>query len=287
MSGTDTDVTALKQRLEQERRNRALAAVRAGAIWVLLPTVLAAVYLTFIASPQFKSVAIVTVGSGSESSSNSRPDPVRDALTLRDLMGSADMLAHLDANAGFSQHYTSADVDWMSRLSASAGSETRLASYQKNVELYVDERSGNVHITVIAFDPDAAPRLANALIDRTRELVAGLDNDRRSQALDAAAAEVDRARTALPAPVASDSVPDFEGRVAEESYRLAVRALADARRQDLAQQRRLDVLAAPSAPDQPAGPLKLRAVFTTGALALFLYLIVSLLLASVRDHARM
>jgi capsular polysaccharide transport system permease protein len=134
--------------------------------WVVVPTLLAALYLFAVARDQYQSVATLVVHGSAANTS---------AVMLREYLQSRDILARLEQRKKFSQHYAE-HGDLVFGLADDAGSETRYAAFRRVVSVRHDASSGVVTLVVRAFSPVAAHDFAQAVVDegeRFMESVAG------------------------------------------------------------------------------------------------------------------
>lgn len=130
MSSTETMPTgAIRARAMRRTRARRLL-LRVG-ILVGVPTLIGILYYGVLASKQYESVSTFTVqsadgglGGGFETLLGALPASGvgRDVLVVRDYIASRDMLAHLDSEYGWTEHFQNPEHDWLSRLAADASS---------------------------------------------------------------------------------------------------------------------------------------------------------------------
>ena len=190
--------------LPKKRRSLGLRKVPLGFLIVVgLPTVLAAFYYLFIASPQYVSEARFVVRSANSaqpstmglalnvaglSPSSSETFAVHEYLTSRDSLKQIDERYELRKLLGMSK------VDILSRYPRpweSATSESLFKAYMRALEVGYDSTSGISTIKVTAFTPRDAQRLNQALLENGETLVNHLNV--RSAANAVKDAERDRA----------------------------------------------------------------------------------------------
>lgn len=88
-----------------------------------------------------------------------------DLLLLRDHLLSADMMIKLDKTLNLRQHYSSHDIDYLSRLSAADVPMEKFVSYMlKRIEVEYDDYASVMRIKVQAFSPDTAKQIAELLL---------------------------------------------------------------------------------------------------------------------------
>jgi len=280
-----TGVKELRSRLVREKRDRAKSALLRMLIWIALPMVLASIYYSVLASPVYTSTVVLGVSSGALQDAQDVDQSLRNAYVVRDLMISHDMLAYLESEQGYSDHYDSLEIDWLSRLSEDAGTEQRFDHYIKHTQFHVDERAQSVTLTVDAYDPVQAQNLSQAVVDEAGRRLSVLDDTVYKDYLNSVTTQTEDAVASITR--SPGSAETFDVDVAEEQYQMAVRALASARSMESSHRRQVRIISGPSLPDQPSGPPRLRGVVTVSSFAVCIFVIVSLLVASIRDHARM
>lgn len=325
MNAPQDSLVAVADKLKQERQARRRRVLLQLLMFVAAPTLVATIYFGLIASPVYSSEFVLSIQSASGSSedgSRAKGD-LSDAISMKTFVDSREMLKRIDADGSFSEHYSSGDIDTLSRLPSSAGSESRHRYYARRVSARVDERAGDLRVEINAYAPEAAVELAQEILAETKAKVSSLHAETRDREVASAQAEFERTRAALvaarraltkarrskpsllnnddasqvtpPSDGSKDAAPredlledaEFEFKLAQADYDQAVRALSDARRLAVQQTRYVDVIAPPSAPTEPSGPLRLRTIVATLLIAFAFYSIGSLLLASIREHARL
>lgn len=308
MSTNQDSIVAVAEKMRREKQARARSILIQLGIFVLLPTLLATAYFGFLASPRFDSKMLIAVRAGVSTGADVTSDPTKDAAEISDYAESHDSLRAVGEAIDLDRVYSSPEIDRLSRLSPSAGSESRNRYWVSHVDVRMDDRSGHLKITVTAYDPNDAHEVAAALLDHLEERVGRLHAQAREDALDSAQTAVKDARDDLvearlalaksrpptpaigeaPAPPTREfAAAELDLSLAETQYENAVHELSDTRRANLATRRYVEVVAPPSQPDQPTGPLRLRTIVTAFLVSLAVYAIGSLLLASIREHARL
>ena len=173
-------------------------------LWVVvLPTILAAIYYGLIASDIYVTEAKYAVrtseqsfvpnsilgsvlGTGGESASE-------DATIVSDYILSYDMLAELDKQLDLRKHYTSHDIDFLSRMDKDASKEDFLDYYTDMVKIDIDSTSNITTLQVKAFDPKLSRKLAEVIMKQSEDLVNKLSNRIIEDTLRFARNEVDKA----------------------------------------------------------------------------------------------
>lgn len=180
------------------RRARGRRLALRVALFVLLPTALAAVYYGVIATAQYESYSLFTV-----QSSEARPtlgvegllagitggNAGHDALTVRDYVLSRDMLQRLDKDLRFIDHYKAGTSDWFSRLAPDASFEDSYEYYAGKIYADYDQTTGAVTLRVRAFSADKAIAISQSVLASSEEMVNKLSERQRHDRI--AYAEVD------------------------------------------------------------------------------------------------
>ena len=190
---------------------------------VVLPTALCAAYLYLLAAPRYDSEISFVVRSPATSLSNQISSAVQgssivrssdDAYIVQTYMLSRDAMDYLIENAGLMEAFQrpEADLFWRWPPPFRKPSHERLYDhYQRFVDVDYDHSTGVATLTVQAFRPADAQKLADALVRRSEALINGLGERSSADAIASAAAEVQSAETR--AQKALDGITEFRNRV--------------------------------------------------------------------------
>lgn len=172
-----------------------------------VPTLFAILYYGFMASDMYVSEAKVAVRSAKSGLSTNGltallSSPVlssggQDSMVVMDYVSSLDIVDKLRDRADFIKHYSSPDIDYISRLKSDATRQEILRYYLERVNVQRDTMSDVLTVKVRAFTPDMAQQIASLIIELNEELVNTLSNRMEEDAIQSARAEVDRAVTHL------------------------------------------------------------------------------------------
>ncbi len=175
---------------------------------VVLPTVLAGLYLGFVAADRYASEARLLVRDGSSLSPaatsgfslDEGPKGVGgdDAYAVREFMLSRDGMRLLLDKAGLRQAVMRDRRDPLWRfpgLLNGASDEALYRYYRSIVSVDYQTTTGLIALRVQAFDPEDARRMATVLIDGAEALVNRLNERSRSDAVRLAEREVARSRS--------------------------------------------------------------------------------------------
>lgn len=182
---------------------------RAFLFVVLLPVLLAALYLGPVASSQYVSEAHFVVraaGSGEAVNSglgqllgmnSAAPSSQTESLALGDYLTSHDAVAALQRRLQLANLFQRPEVDWLSRLRDRPAPETLLKFYRRQVSLHYSSETGITTMTVRAFRPEDAYRIASTLLDIGEARVNTLNKRAYDDALRVARAQLADAEAEL------------------------------------------------------------------------------------------
>jgi capsular polysaccharide transport system permease protein len=172
-----------------------------------VPTLIAAIYFGLIASDMYVSEAKVAVRSAKSGLSTNGltallASPVlssggQDSLVVMQYATSLDIVEELRRRVPFVEHYSSPDIDFLSRLDAEATREEVLQYYLERVNIQRDMVSDVLTVKVRAFTPEMAQDIASLIIRLNEQLVNELSSRMEQDAIAAARTEVERAVTHL------------------------------------------------------------------------------------------
>ncbi len=267
------------------------------AMFVAFPTLVASGYYGCLASPQYESVSVLKVESDNSG---------EDAGIVRTHILSRDMLALLVEDHGFLDHFQDDDKDWWSRLDGDAGSEEAYDYFLDHVK--VKKRKGQFTLRVRAYSAEAAQTFSHAIITAAQIRLDGMSRqlreDRMKVAQDRLADTQERLievrariEALRPAAAKPEALPDhnqvaryqqamLEKELLQASYEEAFKALERLRSEASQTRRYLATISAPSMPTAPTHPRRFWGILTVFALASTLLIVVSLIIAGVREHGQ-
>lgn len=149
---------------------------------IIIPFLVAVVYLTLFAADRYVSSSQVVVRQQESGSQGTMPgiamlmgavDPVsrEDTLYLKEYIISHDMLAILEQKLGWTAHYAGKWTDPFFDLSKDATQEEKLAFYQKLVNTEYNETTGLLTIKVEAFTPEYAESVLQEILLQSERFV--------------------------------------------------------------------------------------------------------------------
>ncbi|ETF04375.1 ABC transporter permease [Advenella kashmirensis W13003] len=151
---------------------------------VVLPLILAIVYYTMFATNRYVSVAEVAVrqtDNANPAISNApglalllgatNPTSREETLFLRQYILSNDMLALLERELGWTEHYSAQYKDPFYWLNSGASQADKLAFYQKVVKAHFDDETGLLEVQVEALDPDFSRKALDLILKESEHFV--------------------------------------------------------------------------------------------------------------------
>ncbi len=176
---------------------------RPFAFAVLLPTLLAALYLFLVAAPQYVSESRFLLRGPQRPATSLLGEALNqsgfrsageDTAGLRDFLLSHDAVRQLRERTDLVAIFRRPEADPLSRLwSAAPEAERLLAHYRRQVKAVVDQDSGITTLRVRSYRPADSLELSRALLALGEARVNELNARLREEALRAARTELDRA----------------------------------------------------------------------------------------------
>jgi capsular polysaccharide transport system permease protein len=146
------------------------------AIFVLLPFLIFSFYQLILASPRYESQAKLIV---KEPNGMATLDPAMaimsgfgvssgnsDIELVKAFIYSTDMLSYIDQELSISEHFSSNEYDFFSRLSAQSSNEDKLSFFQDRVLVEIDDQSQIISVFVQAFTPEFSHLISKTIVAR-------------------------------------------------------------------------------------------------------------------------
>lgn len=186
-------------------RLRHVALMLSFLLMVAAPLGFVTWYLTEKAADQYHSVVAFTVRSedspapfellgaltGSGGSSGT------DAEILHEYIQSQQMVEKLDADLDLRAIYNRGGDDWLFELGENRSVEDLHWYWGWATDVAFDNNSGLIEVTALAFDPEDAQRIAQAVLDESNVLVNRLSDEARADAIRFAQADLEEAEARL------------------------------------------------------------------------------------------
>jgi len=199
-------VEAIRRDLVSRRRRKGGRMVLRLMLFVIMPTLIAAWFLFFRATPLYQSQSVFMVqgaetgqspsGGGLLSLFGGQGGPkIFDSIAVQSFILSRDVLRRLDEEQGFIAHFQSSEIDWLHRLPTNVSFEEAFEHYERMVKVSFDPGEGVLNMSLVATTPEDAERFSKAIISYSEDMVDALsdpirkDTERDAKA-NLAAAEV-------------------------------------------------------------------------------------------------
>ena len=200
-------------------RSRFSPAIKAVLAAVLLPTLLSLLYFGLWASPMYIAEARFAVR-GTENSGAagglaalllpSGASVGADAHIVAEYIQSPDIMEAIDGELHIFRHFSSREYDLISRLAADATRDERLSYWNWAVKPSFDPETGVIALSVRAYDPVTAQKLAEAVLTKSEALVNAMSRRAQDDAIALAISEVKTAEQRVSA--AQDAMRAFRDR---------------------------------------------------------------------------
>ena len=200
-------------------RSRFSPAIKAVLAAVLLPTLLSLLYFGLWASPMYIAEARFAVR-GAETSGAagglaalllpSGASVGADAHIVAEYIQSPDIMEAIDGELHIFRHFSSREYDLISRLAADATRDERLSYWNWAVKPSFDPETGVIALSVRAYDPATAKKLAEAVLTKSEALVNAMSRRAQDDAIALAMSEVRTAEQRVSA--AQDAMRAFRDR---------------------------------------------------------------------------
>ena len=169
------EVARIREEISSRRKRRSFLMATRLAVFVVLPTLLAAWYFFVIATPLYATNSAFIIqqaepsapsggGLGGLLGGGSPLGGVQDSVTVQSFLQSREAMRRLDAQEGFKAHFSDPAIDPLRRLAAGATDEAAYRLYRRNVQISFDPTEGIIKMEVSATDPATSERFSRALI---------------------------------------------------------------------------------------------------------------------------
>jgi capsular polysaccharide transport system permease protein len=189
------EIAQIQKDMVRQRRRRMRALLVRLFIFVVIPGILAGFYYARIATPLFatSSEFLIIKNDGGSSSgllSGTQFATNQDAIAVQNFLLSKEAMLRLDDDIGFRNHFSSPNLDFLTRLDPDSSIEAAHSLYLKMVRIGFDPSEGILRMEIRAADPETATRYAQALIDYAEDRVDHLSKRKRDAALNEAQQEL-------------------------------------------------------------------------------------------------
>jgi capsular polysaccharide transport system permease protein len=183
-------VKSIVHNADQRRLKRMQALLKRLCIFVMLPTILSALYYGFIASNMYESETqfIIHIGNLQSATNN---------LTTQHYIQSREALERLNQDYDFIKSYQSKRLDFLNRLPEDVDFDTAYNYYRKLIKISLDPISGIVTMKVRAPTAHKAKVYANALLHYADDTIGKISDGFRNEQLKFAKKELAEAENRL------------------------------------------------------------------------------------------
>ncbi len=174
------EVSRIQREILRRRQEKSAQLLMRMAVFVGLPTVLAAIYFYAIATPFYATKSEFVIQQSEPSGPASglggmlKGSPLAnstDSITVQGYLQSQAAMMRLDEDNGFRSHYSSPEIDILQRLDPDASNAAAYKKYRRNVKISYDPTEGIIKMEVIAADPQVAVDISKSLIGYAEEQV--------------------------------------------------------------------------------------------------------------------
>jgi capsular polysaccharide transport system permease protein len=151
--------------------------------FVMMPSLIAAIYYFFIASGQYISetrMVVRTIGVSEQFDTSEKREGrsviggdslTQDSYIVANYLKAPQIVRKLDAEIGLRGFFSRDGIDALSRLSRDASFEDLHKYWTRHVDTYVDGPSGIIIFTVRAFSPEESVAISKAALAASNEMI--------------------------------------------------------------------------------------------------------------------
>lgn len=175
-----------------KRRKKKLALLAARMfIFVGLPTLLAAWYYSFVATPLYatKSEFIIQTAEPAAASgiggllTGTPAANMQDSITVQSYLMSKGAMLRLEEDVGFRSAYEAESMDPIQRLQPGSGEDAAYKFYSKKIVISYDQSEGLIKMEVVAPKPELAVEWSEKLISYAEEQVDHMSKRKRENTM--------------------------------------------------------------------------------------------------------
>lgn len=172
------EIIRIQQDIIRRRRRNFLMLVARLSVFVFLPTIVAAVYYFFVATPMYATRSEFVIQQADSQAGGigslfrgTQFATSQDSITVQAYLQSRDALLRLDQDLGFKEAFSAPGIDAVQRLDPAASNEEAYRLYQRMVQIGYDPTEGIIKMEVIAPAPDLSEKFSKALLGYAEEQV--------------------------------------------------------------------------------------------------------------------
>ncbi len=166
------EIIRIQQDIARRRQRRLMMLAARLFAFVGIPTILAAFYYLFVATPLYATYSTFQIQQAEKASSSgagglfggTQLATNTDSVSVQSYLTSRDAMLRLDQDLGFKEAFQDPTVDPILRLAPDATNEQTYKLYQDLVKIGYDPTEGVLNMEVIAPDPQLSEEFSHALI---------------------------------------------------------------------------------------------------------------------------
>jgi capsular polysaccharide transport system permease protein len=191
-------------------------------IFVMLPSLAAAVYYSLIASGQYVAetrMIVRTIGVSEQFDTSEKREGrsmiggdslTQDSYIVANYLKSPEIVRKLEKEIGLRGYYSHEDIDWLSRLSPDASFEELFRYWEQQVDTYVDGPSGIIIFTARAFSPEDSVHIASSALNAADDMVKKISEKAKGDLVDRVESDVNASLSDYR--VALDELRDYQNK---------------------------------------------------------------------------
>lgn len=198
------EIRRIQRDIARRRRRRLVLLMARLAVFVWLPTAIAAWYFFVVATPLYATNSEFVIQQADSAGAAQMPGlgsmfsgtglaTQQDSVTVQSFLQSREAMRRLDADHGFKAYFQSEAIDPIRRLAPDASDEAAYRLYRRMVQISYDPTEGIIRMEVVAADPATSERFARALVQYAEEQVDQLTQRLRENQMRDAMASVEMA----------------------------------------------------------------------------------------------
>ncbi|MEM6388946.1 MAG: capsule biosynthesis protein [Pseudomonadota bacterium] len=175
------EIMRVQRDIAQRRRRRLTLLAARLSFFVLLPTLIGAIYFYTIATPLYATHTEFKIDKNESSPAGGGGlgglfggtglATATDSITVQSFLQSREAMLRLDEELGFREHFSNPEIDALTRLAPDATNEDMYRVYRRNLTIGYDPTEGIIRLEMRATDPLTSQAFSEALIGYAEERV--------------------------------------------------------------------------------------------------------------------
>ena len=173
------EIRRIQKDIARRRRKNLASLMGRLAMFVILPTVAAGYYFYVMATPMYGTHSQLVIKQAEASAGGGLGSLFQgtglatqtDSTTVQSYMTSLEAFIRLDADHGFTEHFSSPDIDSFQRLDADASRDDAYGVFLDHIQIGYDPTEGFLKMEVIAAEPAKSQEFSEALIGYAEEQI--------------------------------------------------------------------------------------------------------------------